>query len=60
MNKARAYEVWYRPDDLNKSTALIGRYESKSVADKICLVLKTCATEGESFVTFNAGTAEPS
>lgn len=60
MHKARGYEVWFRPDDLDKSTVLIGRYEAQSIADKICLVLKTCATEGESFVLFNAATPEPS
>ncbi len=57
---ARAWEVWFRAEDLDIPTVLIGRYEQKPTADKIALVLQTCATEGIAVVTFNHKAAEPS
>lgn len=60
MSPAKCWEVWFRAFDLDKPSQLLGRYEAKPVADKIALVLQTCATEGEAFVVRNDSAPEPS
>lgn len=59
-SRAKAWEVWFRSEDLNLPSILLARYAEKPVADKIALVLQHCATEGQAFVVRNASTPEPS
>jgi hypothetical protein len=51
--RSRSYEVFFRSEDLNLPTILVGRYEVSSVAEKIAKVLQLCATEGTAFVVHN-------
>lgn len=55
-----AWEVYFRPFDLDKSTVLMGRYEAKPLADKIADLFQWCVTEGEVVVVRNEKAKEPS
>lgn len=58
--RAKQWEVYFRPFDLDRSTVLMGRYEAKPLADKIADLFQWCVTEGVVVVVNNESAPEPS
>ena len=50
---AKPFELWFKPDDEFTPQTLLGRYETRHLADRCAGLVRACITEGSVEVEFN-------